>query len=157
MNEALEHIAHDVGLDLPAHARLRLAFAQACVERVRHLLEDARVLACLDGLVAWLRGDVGDGQLQALAAEAAALANRHPGSRSLDGVGHAAVSASYAVAKALAGQALAAADYAAYAAVYAQGGAPAVTDPAAFSTEFQWQARCLADLATSETPCEPSH
>ena len=156
MNQALEHVARDIGLDLPAHARLRFAFALACAERVRHLLEDARVLACLDGLGAWLRGESSDAQLQALAIEAATLANRHPGSRSLDGVGHAAVSASYAVAKALAGQALAAADYAAYAVVYAQGGAPAVAEPAAFSTEFQWQARCLADLATSETPWEPS-
>src|SRR3954469_4818394 len=134
MNEALERIAHDIGLDLPGHARLRFTFAHACVERVRDLLEDTRVLACLDGLGAWLRGEAGDAQLQALAAEAAVLANRHPGSASLDGVGHGAVAAPYAVAKALAGQALAAAEYAAYAAVYAQGVAPAVTERSAFQS-----------------------
>jgi len=156
MNDLLDRIARDLRLDAPQHARLRLAFGHACVERVRHLLEDADVLACLDGLVAWLRGERTDAELRALADEAARLANRHPGSRSIDGCGHAAVSASYAVAKALAGEARAAADYAAYAAVYAQGGAAAVADRDAFTTEFQWQARRLAVLASPETACEPS-
>lgn len=157
MNEDLDRIAREVALDAPQHARLRLAFGHACVERVRHLLEEARVLACLDGLGGWLRGERSDADLQALAAEAAQLANRHPGSRSIDGCGHAAVSASYAVAKALGGEARAAADYAAYATVYAQGGAAAVAERDAFTTEFQWQARQLAALAATETACAPSH
>ena len=156
MNDLLDRVAVDVALDAPQHARLRLAFGQACVERVRHLLEDARVTACLDGLGGWLRGERSDAELQAFAAEAAQLANRHPGSRSIDGCGHAAVSASYAVAKAVAGEARAAADYAAYASVYAQGGAAAVAERDAFTTEFEWQARQLAALASRETACEPS-
>ena len=156
MNDMLDRLAGELALDAPRNARLRLAFGHACVERVRHLLEDARVLACLDGLGEWLRGERTDAGLEALAAEAAQLANRHPGSRSIDGCGHAAVSASYAVAKALAGQARAAAEYAAYAIVYAQGGAAAVADREAFTPEFEWQARQLAALAARETACEPS-
>jgi hypothetical protein len=156
MNDMLDRLAGELALEAPQHARLRLAFGHACVERVRHLLEDARVLACLDGLGEWLRGERSEAGLQALAAEAAHLANRHPGSRSIDGCGHAAVSASYAVAKALAGQARAAAEYAAYAIVYAQGGAAAVAEREAFTPEFEWQARQLAALAARETACEPS-
>jgi hypothetical protein len=151
MNDALDRLARDLGLAGPEHAHLRYAFAHACVTRVRHLLEDARVAACLDGLGAWLAGECDDARREALAAEAAALANHHPGSRSIDGCGHAAVSATYAVARALAGGALQAADYAAYATVYAQGGAAAVTDRDSFEPEFRWQAACLAQLATLET------
>jgi hypothetical protein len=52
--------------------------------------------------------------------------------------GHAAVSATYAVAHALAGKALQAADYAAYAMVYGQGGYGAVADRESFGPEFRW-------------------
>src|SRR6188768_3718683 len=65
----------------------------------------------------------------------------------IDGCGHAAVSGSYAVANALAGKALQAADYAAYAMVYGQGGYGAVADRQAFEPEFRWQVSCLASLA----------
>ena len=76
----------------------------------------------------------------------AALANAHRGSNSIDGSAHAAVSATYAAANALAGRALEAASYAAYAAVYAYGGY-AVSDPAAFEEEHAWQARTLEALS----------
>lgn len=151
MNDALDRLARELDLAAPEHAHLRYGFAHACVLRVRHLLEDARVVACLDGLGAWLAGECDDAQRDALATQAAALANRHPGSRSIDGCGHAAVSATYAVARALAGDALQAADYAAYAIVYAQGGAAAVADRDSFTAEFRWQAECLAQLAALET------
>ena len=110
--------ASQLALDAPAHRALRLAFGLACAERVRRPLEDADVVACLDALerhvvrhAAQPQADTGaDSALDAAAARAAQLANHHPGSRSLDGVGHAAVSASYAVANALAGRALRAAE-----------------------------------------------
>lgn len=86
-------------------------------------------------------------RLQAASERAAALANQLPGSRSLDGVGHAAVSATYAVAQALAGKALVAADYAAYATVYGEGGYGAVADPQSFEPEHVWQLACLRGLA----------
>ncbi|MFI4928361.1 MAG: hypothetical protein ACHP7E_11870 [Burkholderiales bacterium] len=151
MNDALDRLARDLGLAAPEQAHLRYAFAHACVLRVRHLLEDARAGSCLAGLGRWLAGECDDAQRDALAAEAAALANHHPGSRSIDGCGHAAVSATYAVARALAGDALQAADYAAYATVYAQGGAAAGADRDSVTTEFRWQADGLAQLATLET------
>ena len=128
---------------------LKLTFACACAERVRHLLEDESVTRCLDILAAYVEGGADRGALDQAAARAAALANQHPGSRSLDGVGHAAVSASYAVANALAGRAVQAADYAAYAAVYGDGGHGAVCDPDSFVAERNWQLATLERLANA--------
>lgn len=126
---------------------LKLAFAFECAARVRHLLEDEGVLRCFDVLEMYLKGEADLRALEEAAAEASALAIRHQGSRSLDGVGHAAVSASYAVANALAGKAVQAADYAAYAAVYGEGGYGAVCDPESFVAEWDWQLATLERLA----------
>lgn len=151
MNDALDRLARELALDAPAQEALRLRFGLACVQRVRHLLEDAAVIACLDVLVRFADGTATQAELGAAVAEAAQLANHHPGSRSLDGVGHAAVSASYAVANALAGKALRAAEYAAYATVYGEGGYGAVQQRESFQPEFDWQLQALRRLA-AETP-----
>jgi hypothetical protein len=129
--------------------RLRFAFGYACAERVRQMLEDAEVVRCLDVLAGYLTGHVGRDALSPTLVLAASLANRHQGSRSLDGVGHAAVSASYAVANALAGRAAQAAEYAAYAAVYGGGGYGAVADPDSFIPEREWQSAKLKELAAA--------
>ncbi|KQV96114.1 hypothetical protein [Pelomonas sp. Root1237] len=147
MNDALDRLARELALDAPAQQALRLRFGLACVQRVRHLLEDAAVVACLDVLARFVAAGATREDLDAAAAEAARLANHHPGSRSLDGVGHAAVSASYAVANALAGRALQAAEYAAYASVYAEGGYGAVQQRESFQPEFDWQLEELRRLA----------
>jgi hypothetical protein len=147
MNPALDRLANQFSLSAPEHERLRLAFGAACAERVRHLLEQPDVAACLDGLSAYLTGSIDRARLQRLAARAGSLASAHQGSRSIDGCGHAAVSATYAVARALAAKAIDAAAYAAYAAVYAQGGYAAVADPESFAAEFAWQCEQLAALA----------
>ncbi|HVE53962.1 MAG TPA: hypothetical protein VNB23_11325 [Ramlibacter sp.] len=147
MNEALDLLARQVKLDDPAQERLRLAFGHACALRVRHLLEEPAAADCLSGLGDFLAGRIDRARFEALCAEAARLANRHPGSRSIDGCGHAAVSATYAVANALAGKARQAADYAAYATVYGQGGYAAVAERESFEPEFRWQVACLAGLA----------
>jgi hypothetical protein len=147
VNDALDRVAKEVSLDSPGNERLRLEFGYACACRVEQFLEQAAVLECLRGLGAFLSGSISQAELAALVTEADRLANHHQGSRSLDGSGHAAVSASYAVAKALAGKALQAADYAAYAAVYGQGGYGAVADRQSFESEFSWQSSCLASLA----------
>jgi hypothetical protein len=47
----------------------------------------------------------------------------------------------------LAGKALQAADYAAYAVVYGEGGYAAASDRTSFEPEFKWQVSCLAALA----------
>jgi len=151
VNHALDRLARDLALDAPERLRLRLRFGLACVQRVHHLLEDPAVVDCLDALVRHLEGQASATELEAAATEAARLANHHPGSRSLDGVGHAAVSASYAVANALAGKALRAAEYAAYASVYGEGGYGAVQQRESFQPEMDWQVQALRSLA-AEVP-----
>lgn len=149
MNEALERLARNVRLNEPANERMRLRFGFACASRVKHLLEDPAVAACLAALGDFLEGSMDRSRFEAAAQEALRLANQHQGSKSIDGCGHAAVSASYAVANALAGKALQAADYAAYAAVYGEGGYGAVAERQSFEPEFQWQVACLESLAAS--------
>jgi hypothetical protein len=144
---ALDRMARQVGLDAPVNERLRLRFGHACAMRVKHFLEDPAVVDCLAGLGQYLAGTLGREELGRLAQEAERLARQHQGSSSIDGSGHAAVSASYAVANALAGKARQAAEYAAYAAVYGQGGYGAASDRESFEPEFRWQADCLASLA----------
>jgi hypothetical protein len=143
MRDELDPLLRQLAPATPANEPARLAFAHACVSRVAHLLEDDEVKACLAALGEVVAGRRSRDELPALAARADALANHHQGSRSLDGVGHAAVSASYAVAKALAGNARQAAEYAAYAAVYGAGGYGATSDPDSFTPEYEWQARQL--------------
>jgi hypothetical protein len=146
MNQALSKLAEQVGLQREENAGLRLAFGLACVARVQHLLEEPRALDCLAVLAECVERGCDPQRLAAAAQEAAQLSNSHRGSNSIDGSAHAAVSATYALAKALAGRALEAASYAAYASVYAYGGY-AVTDPASFEPEFAWQQAQLRRLA----------
>jgi hypothetical protein len=152
MNDALERLAEKLALNEPPNERLRLEFGYACARRVAHLIEEPAVADCLLGLGQFLGGALARDRLQELAVQAAELANRHQGSKSIDGVGHAAVSATYAVAHALAGRAVQAAEYAAYAAVYGQGGYGAVADRESFGPEFAWQVDCLSSLARKGGP-----
>ena len=122
-------------------------FALSCVEEVEVNLESEEVIAVLqrfrDGLaqnhpnpMQWLAP---------LSQLMASLAASHPGSRSIDGTRHAAVSATHALAKAVSGQALEAAAYAAYSCVYGYG-SYAVSDPAAFAEVHRRQLRRLREL-----------
>jgi hypothetical protein len=147
MNEALDRLARQLDLAAPANERLRLEFGNACTLRVKHLLEEPAVLEQLAMLAQYLQGAITRTQLESAATAAVRLANQHQGSKSIDGCGHAAVSATYAVANALSGKALQAAEYAAYASVYGQGGYGAVSDLDSFQPEFAWQVSCLASLA----------
>ena len=146
MNEELDALAAAVHLMEEGQARLRLAFGLSCARRVLHLLEDERAVAAVELLQAFVDGRCDEATLLAARQEVEAVARSHPGSRSIDGAAHAAVSATHAVARALAGRALDAASYAAYAAVYAYSGS-AVLDPAAFEGEFRWQVGELKRLA----------
>lgn len=149
MNEELAQLASTVRLGDPSQRRLRLAFGLACVERIAHLLEDDRAKAALVVLRAFVGGATDDQALDAAAQELRTVASRHRGSNSIDGAAHAAVSATYAVAHALAGRALEAASYAAYASVYAYGGY-AVADRSAFEPELTWQVEELRRLAAMQ-------
>jgi hypothetical protein len=147
MNHRLEQLAQACRLQESGSEPLRLAFGLACVERVAHLLEEPKAVECLDVLRAAVAG--GPRAAAALAEARVAIADiasKHQGSNSIDGTAHAAVSATYAVANALAGRPLEAASYAAYATVYAYGGY-AVKDPTAFEAEFEWQVGKLRDLS----------
>lgn len=125
---------------------LRMQFGLAVCERVTHLVEQTEVLACLERFRRLHTCTTDTAALEQLGQEAAQLANGHPGSRSLDGVGHAAVSATYACAMAMQGRTRQAAEYAAYAMVYGQGGYGATTDPASFEPEWAWLANRLQSL-----------
>jgi len=151
MPSDLAQLASDLRLSAPESRALALQFSLACAKRVEHLLEDPEVVACLNVLQQHVAGQASSDALEAAAAQAAALANHHSGSKSIDGCGHAAVSASYGVAKAVAGQALEAAQYCAYAAVYASGGTAAVAERAAFDPEYAWQVARLKALSKNRT------
>ena len=152
MNVELRRLAVRHELELPLQRRLALQFAHACISRVAHLLEDEQAIAGLQRFGILLQDSADDHGLAALASEMAAVANRHQGSRSLDGSQHAAVSATYALAQAVSGKAVAAAEYAAYSKVYAYGGY-AVRDLESFSEEYAWQVECVQELlARAATP-----
>jgi hypothetical protein len=146
MNSELLALSERIGLAAPERRGLRLAFGLACAQRVRHLIENERALVCIDVLAAYVTGRAGEEELARAADEITAIAGSHRGSNSIDGSAHAAVSATYGAANALAGKSLDAAGYTAYAAVYAYGGY-AVSDPGAFTGEFEWQVAELSRLA----------
>ena len=89
MNAALTQLAADCGLASDAHTPLRLAFGLACVQRVRHLLEDPEAIAGLDVLAAFTAGTVDAATLANAAERLKAVASHHRGSQSLDGSAHA--------------------------------------------------------------------
>jgi len=142
----LIRLAREVGLDHGDQARLGIAFGVACIERVEHLLTDRTVIDSLSVGKAYIAGQCDERHLGEAATAAAAAARSHPGSSSLDGAGSAAVSTSHGVAAALAGRALAAAEYAAYASVYSYA-SHAVTDLSAYQDEHRWQINKLRELA----------
>ena len=145
MNHELLRLADAAALSDPCNEPLRLAFGLACVERVQHLLEEPGARACLATLRAFVQGKAERPALVVAEKEIAAIANSHRGSNSIDGSAHAAVSATYAVANALAARSLEAAGYAAYAAVYSYGGY-GVSDPSAFESEYAWQVEKFREL-----------
>ncbi|WP_369660692.1 hypothetical protein [Variovorax sp. V15] len=151
MNSELHQLAKTADLGSEARRLLRLRFGFACVQRVRHLLESPKALEGLDTLGAFLEGKISSAALALAEQRMAVVAGSHPGSRSIDGTAHAAVSATYAVFQAVAGRALQAAEYAAYATVYAYG-AYAITDPEAFAEEFAWQVSAFEALLREEHP-----
>lgn len=133
MHPELQRIAH--ALSASGHAPiLAWRFGLACVEDVAANLESEEVIAVLQALrrCAAEGGPGNPSELQDLATRMTHLASSHPGSKSIDGTRHAAVSATYALAHAVHGRAVQAAAYAAYSAVYGYGGY-AVSDPDCFA------------------------
>jgi hypothetical protein len=147
MNSQLDDLAARLNLQAPESRPLALAFGLACAKRVEHLLEEPEVVECLNVLDQYVAGHASAEALDKATEAAAVLANQHRGSKSIDGCGHAAVSATYGISKAIAGKAVDAAEYCAYAAIYASGGYAAVADREAFEPEYAWQLGQLQALA----------
>ena len=139
MHPILKQIATELN-ETEAGPGFRYRFALACIEDVApNLEEDSAIgaLAKFRELVASFDRQRLD-EIKAMAAELKGISQSHQGSRSIDGARHAAVSATYALARAVDGDAVNAAAYAAYSAIYAYGGY-AVSDPASFDEAHQKQ------------------
>ena len=149
MNAELQRLAAQADLQSERQMPLRLRFGFACVQRVRHLLESPEAVEALDTLGACVEGRCDEAALAQVQARMANVARSHPGSASIDASAHAAVSATYAVFRAVSGHALQAAEYAAYATVYAYG-AYALADPDAFAEEFAWQVSAFRMLVAQD-------
>lgn len=149
MTPDLDHLLSRLSPPSPHNLAARLRFGLCVCNRVEHLLEDPQVLACVAAFRRLMQGAQGLDEHAPIGAEATALAGAHPGSRSLDGVGHAAVSATYACAAAISGKARQAAEYAAYAMVYGHGGYGATLHAEAFVPEYAWLADQLRVQAAS--------
>lgn len=128
-------------------AAKRMKFCLRCAESVEENLESPEALDCLalfrravDSSQPWPTSDQA-----VLQDRTAMLARSHPGSSSVDGARHAAVSATHALAAAVAGRAKDAAAYAAYSQVYGYGGY-AVSDPESFVPIHRQQVQWWKDL-----------
>lgn len=144
----LTRLSQSIQLNSDQNFLLRIDYGVACAERVQHLVTAQPVVDCLMIGKDYVRGATTRLELDEAARQAKQLASSHPGSGSLDGAGSAAVSSSYGVAAALAGKALIAAEYTAYASVYSYAGF-AVTDLSAYADEHTWQISKMKALIES--------
>jgi hypothetical protein len=142
----LMKLAEEFDFNSADQFKLRISFGVACMERVEHLLTDNSMIEMLAIGKAFVSGKSNERELEEAAVKASEVARSHPGSSSLDGAGSAAVSTSHGVAAALAGRALVAAEYAAYASVYSYA-SHAVTDLTAYEDDHAWQVNKLRELA----------
>lgn len=147
MNRQIRDLARLHQLDDPRYFLLRVTFGLDCVEWAKPLIEDTRILDALLAGHQYISGEMDYIALERVANEAKSIALSHPAHPTLDSTHHATVSATFGAARALAGDAWNAAEYAAYALVYAQSDT-AVTDPSAFVPLYNWQ---LSQLRTRLT------
>lgn len=133
------------GIETAGHPGLQMTFCLACIERVCHLFTAPDVIEVYEQATRALAPASSVAAFEDLARRASALARSHPGSGGIDGAGNAAVSATHALAWALRGSMVEAAEYAAYAKVYSYA-SYSVTDPAAFRDEYDWQVAQLEAL-----------
>jgi len=130
---------------------LRFQFALQCMDEVASNLEEDLAVDSFKKfkhLVNHFNDDSKDA-LTKLAIEMQKVAQSHPGSKSIDGTRHAAVSATYALAKAVEGDAVQTAAYAAYSSIYGYGGY-AVNDPDFFSEVHNKQLEKLRQLISRQ-------
>lgn len=147
-SEARSQLQTELAMPALADPAVRTRFCLLCIERVAHLLERREAIEALAEFRSLVQPAGDQDRLQSLVIRVASLARNHAGSRSIDGTGHASVSATHALAKAVAGDAIATADYCAYAATYSYGGY-AVQDIGAFDPEYMWQLQGLRNLVNA--------
>jgi len=150
ITKKLNQLAQQLELDCDSNFKLRIEFGVACAEHVEHLLTDQSIIDLLAVGKGFVHNRVSEENLKQAAQQAMKLARTHPGSGSIDGAGSAAVSSSFGVAAALAGNALVAAEYTAYASVYAYAGF-AVSDLSAYTEVHDWQYNKLIELSARQT------
>jgi hypothetical protein len=145
MNIELRSQVDKVGLDTPKMERVRLEFCFACASRINHLLELDEALLAYQDFKSYLDGQLNQVDFEALQKSIFNIANKHQGSTSLDGTKHSAVSATYALANAINGNAVAAAEYAAYSKTYGYGGYT-VSDLESYQEEYSAQVTILKEI-----------
>jgi len=139
VNRALRKLASQIKFEDTLSRRDRIEFGLLCVNRVGHLLLDEDIVNVVHKANNYIDGDLSEAEFDTCIKQSEQIARSHAGTNGMDGSGNAAVSASTAVAMALAGRALDAAEYAAYASVYSYS-SHSVTDQSAYQPEYQWQA-----------------
>ena len=132
-------------LNSPEMERTRYEFCFACASLVNHLLELDEALSAYQDFRLYLDGQLSQAEFENLQKSILSIANKHQGSKSLDGTKHSAVSATYALANAINGHAVAAAEYAAYSRIYGYGGY-AVGDLESYQEEYAEQVKISKNL-----------
>ena len=145
MNSELRALVDKVGLMTPEMERMRFEFCYACACSISHLLELDEAISAFQDFKSYLEGKVTQVEFEDLQKSIFNIANKHQGSKSLDGTKHSAVSATYALANAMNGNAVAAAEYAAYSKTYGYGGY-AVGDLESYQEEYTEQVKILKKL-----------
>ena len=145
MNRELRTLVDRVGLNTPEMERTRFEFCFACASRINHLLELDEALSAYQDFKSYLEGQISQTDFENFQTSIFSIANKHQGSKSLDGTKHSAVSATYALANAINGNAVAAAEYAAYSKTYGYGGY-AVSDLEDYQEEYTEQVKILKKL-----------
>jgi hypothetical protein len=145
MNIELRSQVDKVGLNTPEMERVRLEFCFACASRINHLLELDEALLAYQDFKSYLDGQLNQVDFEALQKSIFNIANKHQGSTSLDGTKHSVVSATYALANAINGNAVAAAEYAAYSKTYGYGGYT-VSDLESYQEEYSAQVTILKEI-----------
>lgn len=145
MNNELRTLVDQIELNAPEMERVRFEFCFACASRINHLLELDEALSAYQDFKSFLEGELNLVEFENLQKSIFSIANKHQGSKSLDGTKHSAVSATYALANAINGNAVAAAEYAAYSKTYGYGGY-AVSDLESYQEEYSEQVNILKRL-----------
>jgi hypothetical protein len=149
MNKELRSLVKEIDLDQIQNQIIRWKFCFYCAQSIRHLLELDEAKEAFAEFEKIIENTCQNNKLDVLQKFIQKIANQHPGSKSIDGTKHSAVSATYALSAAISGNAIAAAEYAAYAKIYGYGGY-AVNDLENYKDEYASQVNMLKKIIHEE-------